>query len=222
MNPAILYAMVFIFGLYEGYSVYSFHTDADSDLNQRKTILANNEKDFKKRQQSVKKLEEFKANLEKKKEELRSYVKALANLKADVAEIEDIPGLIKTIAVEAHNVGLLIQGMTPTKADSHEYFTEQSFNIRCKGWYFQIIAFFERLNNLSNIVLADAVTLESQNAKTQNGFPEIDGILQIKTFRYIPTYIDKVSYDENGFKEILQRAHEKTPPKNKAGQEKKS
>ena len=176
---------------YLGYDYYTFTNGDDSQLAQKRTQIENMRKDNAKLAEKFKSAQEFFKTLDVKKTELRLLSQHLDDMKATLSDDIDIPSFVKMIVYEASKVGLKVQAIKPIGTKAHEYYTEQVFDLNFRGVYVQLLVFLERISKIDRILRVDTFDIKRVGANDQS-YVEIEGKVQIKTFRYLGSKADEV------------------------------
>ncbi|MGK5084962.1 type 4a pilus biogenesis protein PilO [Bdellovibrionota bacterium FG-1] len=176
---------------YLGFDYYSFTTASDSPLLQKQSEVANIKKNTVVVQEKLKVAHDFFKSLDAKRGEIRHLAQVLGEMKGSLSADVDVPSFMKMVVTEAKKVGLNVMGIKPIERKSHEYYEEQPFALGFKGVYVQLLVFLERLSNVQNIVRVDDFEIRPISASGAR-FVELEGVLQIKTFKYLGTKADEI------------------------------
>lgn len=191
--PITLFLVIYI--LYLGYDYHLFKTDPRSGLNLEKAKVEKAENEVKKLKTRVKEVSEFVKSLEAKKAELRGLAQDLDSTKATLSESLDIPAFMKVVLTEAKKMGLTVLALKPTLSSVKEYYVEQAFELTFKGVFVQFIGFLERLANLEKIVRVDDFVMTPTKTNSSR-YIELEGKLQLKTFRYNGSKADDLAKEK--------------------------
>lgn len=177
---------------YIGFNYYQFNNSPTSPLLIKRAELANAKQEASKLKAKLKEVEEFKKNLDLKREEIRNLAVKLDEMKATLSERLDIAGFLKTSVTEARRAGLNVISLKPGSSTEKEFYAEQSFEMVFRGVFVQLIVFMDRLAILNTIVKPDAIEIKPIGPNTAN-YVEIEGKMQLKAYRYLGTRVDEVA-----------------------------
>ncbi len=190
----IVNLIFFVTALYLGWDYYSFTTDADSELGQRRTTVEQKKLEVEEKEKRIVAAKEFFANLEKKRAELRALSNDLATMKSTLTENNDIPAFMKLVLGEAKRVGLSVRGLSPLQSLPKEYYVEQPFDLVFQGVYVQFIAFLDRLAQAERIVRIDDFTVKPRGSSSRAAkFVELEGTIKVRSFVYVGTEEDVIA-----------------------------
>ncbi|MCM2321644.1 MAG: type 4a pilus biogenesis protein PilO [Oligoflexia bacterium] len=190
---------LFLLVLYLGYLGMGYHgflNDPASELNLKKAELKASQEDLAKLSRKVEETREFIRSLNVKREEMRRLAQQLEDTKAVLTETLDVPAFMKLVLTEAQRVGLNVQSIRPGEASRGEHYAQQIFDVNFHGVYIQLIGFLDRLANLQKIVRVDDFMMKPISASTAK-YVELEGVLQLKVFRYIGTKADEIAHKDN-------------------------
>lgn len=168
---------------YLGWDYYSFTTDPSSALMQKQQQIVSVKQDTATAQAKLQKAQEFFRTLEGRRSELRQLAIQLEEAKASISEQLDVSSFIRMVVAEANKVGMTVLGIRPTESHSEEYYVEQSFELKFKGVFVQLVVFMDRLANLEKIIRVGAIHLKPISS-ADNEYVELDGSVQLNTYRY--------------------------------------
>ena len=174
------------------YDYYTFTTDPASELANRKSEIQSVKESNIKLENEIKKVEEFRANLESIRVELRNAAQKLDSFKATISENLDVAEFTKLTTTEAKRVGISMAGIKPLDQTKKEYYIEQPFEFAFRGAFVQLVVLLKRLSNLQKVVRVDNFEvrpISSPNAR----IVELQGTMQIKAYRYLGSRADEVS-----------------------------
>jgi type IV pilus assembly protein PilO len=181
---------------YLGYSYHSFMTDADSPLILKQAEVAKSNQENVGLQAKLKAAQDFYRSLDAKRSEIRKLAKSLDELKGTVSAEVDVPAFTKMVHTEARKVGLEVVKMSPLTVASKEYYEEHPFELTFHGVYVQLLVFLDRLSKVQNIVRVDDFDIKPLGASTTQ-FVTLNGVVKIKTFKYLGTKADEVASASN-------------------------
>jgi len=136
--------------------------------------------------------DEFLRSLESKRAELQVIAKQLADMKMSISEGVDTAAFVKTVVGEAGKVGLRIKSLKPGNKRDQEFYSEQSFDLAFSGAYVQVIVFLDRIVSGSSIVRAENIKIKRLGSSVAS-IVEVEGTMQLKTYRYLGTHADDVA-----------------------------
>jgi Tfp pilus assembly protein PilO len=219
MNQIPIFWLLLSFLGYLGYNYYSFSYDPESDLNKKIEFLKKTKDSAILKEKNIKKLESFKENLLDKKKQLLALSDELKSLKNDLSENDDTPSTLHSILTQAKRVGLLVVSLHPTLNQKKDFYTQQNYEIELQGIFVQIIGFFEQIAQSKTILTVDEIILNNNSMK--EGPPQLEAKIELKTYRYLPTPIDNLSYVADDLNFLLKRIKEKkTEPTKKTADQK--
>ncbi len=165
----IPYAFLLVVYLgYLGFQHYTFLNDASSPLGAKKVEL----EDLKKRKDALdlklKVANDFLKNIDSKRMELRTLAAELQSVKDALPDFIDIPLSMKMLVTEAKKVGLAVQAVNPKPEVKKDFYCEQPFSLKVFGTFIQVLAFIDRLANVSQLVVIEGIEMTpvgSQQAK---------------------------------------------------------
>lgn len=181
---------------YLGYDYYSFANSGSSPLGIKKAEIAGAKNANAKLQKKIKELDIFVKNLETKKSELRNLAQELQNMKGTLSENLDLPLFMKMVFTEAKKVGISVESLEPIQPVAQEYYSEIGFKMTFKGVFSQLIDFLDRLSNVTQIIRADRINLNSTGVSAGK-YAEIHGELIISTYKYQGSKADVLGKVDN-------------------------
>lgn len=193
--------LVILFAAYVGYDYLQFLGDAPFVSNPNAPLLLKKKEveamttENAKLKQRVDRLQDFMKNLEGKRAELRRLALDLEAMKTTLPENLDIPDFMKTVVTEAKKVGITVVGLKPTESFSKEYYGEQAFDFQFRGVYVQLLVFLERLSSIQKIVRVDNFSIKPMRDDPSR-FVELEGVVQIKAYRYLRSKADELGKTE--------------------------
>jgi len=196
---------------YVGYDYFViFQSDPSSPMVVKRTMVSNTQRDVKKLSAKIKEEEQFAAQLEQKKVELRQLATELDNLRGTLTDDLDIAGFMKMTVTEAKRVGMEVLSLRPSSTVERELFVEQPFGFKFRGQYPQILVFLSRVAKKRNIVkIMDFDLAVKGNNADQHIL--IEGTVNLSAFQYRRSKADDVNgeFDENRFKDSLKNGQKK-------------
>jgi Tfp pilus assembly protein PilO len=181
---------------YVGFDFYNFQNDPGSLLLQKKAEVVTLKENNGRAEIKLKQYQEFVRNLETKKTELRKLAQELQEAKASLSETIDIPAFMKLAITEAKKVGLTVSSLKPGESRAKEYYAEQDFSLTFKGVYIQLVAFLDRISNVTQIVRVENLNLHAASP-AQGKFVELSGDVRIQAYKYVGSKADTVGASEN-------------------------
>lgn len=185
----LAFAGFYAYGYY-----FTFLDDPASPLSTRKAELKAIRGQNQALEKKVQELEEFKRQLEAKKEEVRSIAQQLSETKGALEDDVRMPDFMKMLVSEAKRVGLAVQSITPSRKQAQEYYFEYPVELKFRGIYAQVFSFMNRLSNLQRIVRVDRFEMKPVSSAASK-YVELEGVLQIKTFSYVGSKADQIGKD---------------------------
>ena len=180
-----------------GWEYYLFNNDDSSPLiQQRKKIVAIHA-ETKENEAKLEKAAEFLRSLEVLRAKLRAIAIELDELKITISEDMDIPGFLDTINSEAKRVGLKISNISPARVNKQEFYSETAFEIAFSGAYVQLLAFLERMSQVQRVVRIETFNMKPVASITAR-YVELQGKVEIKTYKYEGSRADEISKREKG------------------------
>lgn len=176
---------------YLGWDYYTFTNASDSPLIIKHSELESVKKENAALTAKVNAANDFFKHLEQKREEVRRLAQQLDDLKTTVPSEVDVPGFMKTVLTEAKRVGINVFSIKPAPITNAEYYEEHPFDLGFRGVYVQLVVFLEHLANLQNIARVDSVDIHPVG-NSSSKYVELEGSVQIKTYRYLGTKADNV------------------------------
>lgn len=176
---------------YLGYQYYTFTTDPESELIQKRAQAETISKGNLELQAKVKKANDFFKSLDGKRLELRKLAKDLEELKGTVTTSIDVSDFMRSTTTEAKKVGLFVIGIQPGTYSTKEYYGEQPFTLGFRGVYVQLLVFLERLAAVREIVRVDNFELKPVGSSLAR-FVELDGLVEIKAYKYLASKADDI------------------------------
>lgn len=202
-----------LFG-YLGYlylDYYKFTTDETSPLIQKQREIETTKANNVKLKGKVKEMNTFIQSLEAKKAEVRNLALELQQMKSSISDRNDVPGFIKLATTEAKKVGLSVLSVQPAGSTEKEYYAEQAYKLDFRGAYVQLLAFLDRISNVTEVVRIDNFAMKPIGSPYAK-FIELQGTVEMKTYRYLGSKADKIGSQEAGGDSTL-----KTPAPPKGG-----
>jgi Tfp pilus assembly protein PilO len=178
-----LIPLLMAYGGYLGWDYYTFSTDPSSPLLTKLAAIHATQAETAQTRDKVKKANEFFQSLQERRSELRGLALQLEEAKATLSEQIDQSAFVKMVNAEANKVGLSVVGIKPTETHEHEYYVEQSFDLRFHGVFVQLVVFLQHLTNLDRIVRIGQFSLKSASPANSQ-YVELDGNIQLNTYRY--------------------------------------
>lgn len=174
------------------FDYYGFTNNSDSPLVQKVMQMEGIKKETDGLKKKVKEMQEFAKKLDQKKAELRELAKQLDAMKTGISEEIDVAQFLKTTTSEAKKVGLKVVSMKPAAPVNQEFYQEQPFDFQFKGVYVQLLVFLDRMSALQQIVRVETFDVKNTTASSSS-IVELDGTVQIKTFKYLASKADDVA-----------------------------
>lgn len=174
------------------FDYYSYTNDAESPLVQKIAQIEVMKKESVALQKKVKEMQEFSKKLEQKRAELRDLAQQLDAMKSGISEEIDVAQFLKATTSEAKKVGLKVVSLKPASPVSQEFYQEQPFDFQFKGVYVQLLVFLDRLSALQQIVRVENFDVKNITPSSSS-IVELDGTIQIKTFKYLASKADEVA-----------------------------
>lgn len=187
--------LVFVYLAYLAYGYYSFTNDSNSPLLQKRQQIELIKQQNGKLETKIIQLSDFARTLESKKEELRRLAQDLQEMKTNLPEELDIPEFMKTVITEAKKVGLTVLSLKPNDTVKAEYYVEQKFTMTFRGAFIQLLAFLERLANVTEIVRIENFDMKSTGSSRAR-YVELEGSVEIKTYQYVGSKADMLGQTE--------------------------
>jgi Tfp pilus assembly protein PilO len=187
----IIPALVAALG-YLGWTYYTFTTDPSSPLLQKQQQVASLQAETTAIKAKLQKAQDFFRTLEGRRSELRQLALQLEETKASLSEQMDVSSFVRMVVDEANKVGMTVVGIRPTENHKEEYYAQQSFELKFHGVFVQLVVFMERLANLERIVRVGEIRLKPASVAS-NTFVELDGVLQLNTYRYLGSKADELT-----------------------------
>jgi len=114
----------------------------------------------------VRRGEEFKAQRDKKFDELRALTEKLASYESHIpVEGDEMPDLIKNLADLSDKTGIEIVKISPDRVRKKDFLTELPIKIKIKGNYIQIMSYLDFISKLPRIITAENITMSLPSAK---------------------------------------------------------
>lgn len=190
----IINVLFFILLAYFGWDYYSFTTDADSELGQKRAQFEKMKVDTLAKERKLTEAKEFYRSLEKKRDELRSLSNELSTMKSTLTETPDPPAFMKLVLNEAKRVGLTVTSLSPLQSQTMKYYVEQPFDLAFQGVYVQLIAFLDRLSQAERIVRIDDFTVKPRSTASRGSrFVDLEGTIKVRSYVYLGTQEDDVA-----------------------------
>jgi len=183
------------FCAYQAYLYYDFDSSPDAPLAAKKREIAAAKEARKKWDQKLQEANSFVRTLDGKKVELRKAALELQGMKETLSERLDIPAFMKMTITESKKLGINVVSLKPTGSDKKEFYTEQGFTLNVRCVFAQLVSFFERMSNVSDIVRVDNFTIRPITPATAR-YVMLDVVLNLKTYRYLGSNADKLSKHE--------------------------
>ncbi len=187
--------LTLIFVLYMAFVAWNYmekENDPASPIAMKKTQYQAAKATLEATQNKLRETDAFVRSLETKRAELQVLAKQLADTKASISEGIDTAAFVKTVVGEAAKVGLRIRGLKPLGKKDLEYYSEHSFDLSFSGAYVQVIVFLDRIVNADSFVRAENIKIHRQGSPVAS-IVEVDGSMQLKTYRYLGTHADDVA-----------------------------
>jgi Tfp pilus assembly protein PilO len=180
----------FLYVAYLSVSYYAFENDSSSPKVLKKNQISELHKTETVLQKKIKDLTQFAKILDEKKGSVRELAIQLQDVKNSLPETINIPDFMKSILIEAKILNLSLSSFTPAGIDKKEYFSEIKFTLDYRGAFVQLLAFLQRLSNLSRITQIGKADFKR---KMQVGkFVLLEGQIELKTFQYTGTIADSL------------------------------
>ncbi|MBI2711961.1 MAG: type 4a pilus biogenesis protein PilO [Bdellovibrio sp.] len=180
---------------YLGYDYYEFTNSDQSPLVSKRKEIETAKANAQKAQAKLKDLDRFVKGLETKKVEIRQLALDLQETKSSIPERSDVPGFMKALITEAKRSGLKISGLRPGESSNKEFYSEQHYDLRFQGAYSQVLAFMDRISNMSDIIQIDSFQMKPVGSALAK-FVNLDGSIDLKTFSYLGTKEDKIGTND--------------------------
>ena len=175
----------------EGYQHYQWAKTPESPYVQKTNQAAALEKENADLDRRLHELADFIASLERKRAELRLLAQQLNDLKSSLSEDLDVPSFMKSTVIEAKRVGMNVLGLRPLTAITKEFYVEQPFDFHFHAVYTQLLLFIQHLSKQQRVVRADNLLVHPAGSNTAR-YVELDGTVQISTYRYLGSKADQI------------------------------
>lgn len=195
--------------IYIAWDYYSFMTDENSELGQKKAQIIQKNADILVSEKKLEDAKDFYRNLEKKRAELRALSNELSTMKSTLTETPDPPGFMKLVLNEAKRVGISVTSLSPLPAQTKQFYIEQPFDLNFQGVYVQLIAFLDRLAQAERIVRIDDFSVRPRTTASRGSrFVDLEGTIKVRSYVYLGTQEDEIA--NKGGSDAL-KASEKPP-----------
>ncbi len=187
--PLLLFVVAYLGWV--GYDYYyDFRSSPDSPLNQRKSQLESTNHEVDVLRDKIKRAQDFYKTLDQKRSEIRGLSLQLDQLKATLSEELDFPSFMRLVTTEAEKVGVDVTKISPAETSKSEYVVEQVYELTFHSVYIQLLVFLQRLSNLERIIRVESLSFKPAVDVTNAGYIPLDGVLKLKTYRYLGTKAD--------------------------------
>jgi Tfp pilus assembly protein PilO len=197
MNPLLNVLKKLPFGLlafgvlgWYGYQYFTFMNSAESPLGIKKAEIESLKTENVKLKQKAQDAENFRLTLDSRRNQVRETLAKLGSMKSTISDAVDNVEFISTVLTEAKKVGLSVLSFDRDTARKQEYYTEHVYRLNFKGVYVQLLVFFERLANVQRVIRVDNFKLKPISG-TSARYVELEGVVEIKTYNYELSNIDK-------------------------------
>lgn len=187
--------IISVFVAYLAYDLYSFQFDPSSPLLMKRRDLGAATEENKRLDGQLKEAQLFVKNLELKKTELRRLAMELEELKSSISEKLDIPAFMKRANTEAKKVGFTVLSIKPNGSQDKEFYSEYAFNINFRGAFIQLLAYFQRLSNIQELVKVEDFNMHTLGSNRAR-YVQLEGMLEVKTYKYIGSKADTIGVPE--------------------------
>jgi len=169
---------------YGGYEYYEFQSTEVLEMDGQRAAL---ESSIRKKQDEVKRLQEFSRNIETIKVELRELNLQLESALEHMPRQFNLSGLLRKLSMLAQNSGLELSTFKPSATEERTegaFYSTLGIDCTFKGTFTQILLFLDQVSRLKRIVNADELRMAMQNgtAKSQNSPLTVSA--KLKTFRF--------------------------------------
>ncbi len=176
---------------YLGFGYYMHMTDAESELNIKKKQIVTLVDANKKKDKTIKEVSDFAKSIEQKKVDIRKLAQDLREIKNVLPSHIDVPVFMKMVLTEAGKVGLSVTKLEPIDIVKKEYFHEQAFRLKYQGVYVELVGFFERIANLTDIVTVNSFEATATGVSSGK-YAEIEGSMDVVAYMYAGSKADQI------------------------------
>ncbi len=187
--PASLILVIYLG--YLGFGYYNFENDSQSELGTKNSEIHAAKANEVKLRKKINEANQFLKTLDAKKEEIRSAMLELQNMKEVLSEKSDVPAFMKMLIIEAKRMGVSVVALKPNGSQDKEFYSESTFQMSIQGVFVQVISFLDRISNVSEIVKIDMIEL-SPVASSQQQYVVLNGKIDLKTYKYRGSVADSV------------------------------
>jgi len=168
---------------YAGYEYYEFQSTEVVEMEGQRAQL---DSSIRKKQDEVKRLQEFARNIETIKIELRELNTQLESALEHMPRQFNLSGLLRRLSMLAQNSGLELSTFKPAAAEERQegaFYSTLGIDCTFKGTFTQVLLFLDQVSRLKRIINADELKLSgSPNVKGQTAILNVTA--RMKTFRF--------------------------------------
>jgi Tfp pilus assembly protein PilO len=175
---------------YLGTDLYTFTRSESSPLAHKRKEMDSMRANNGKLNGKVLEVQSFSKKIEGQKQSVQQLTRDLEDVKKQLTEHTDVPSFMKMAVTEAKKVGLKVLSLNPDGGlDKQEFFMLQKYVLRFRGAYVQLLAFVDRISNVTEVVGVDNFSMKPVGSVHAN-YVEMEGMIQIKTYNYLVTQAD--------------------------------
>ena len=170
---------------YGGYEYYDFQNTEVLAMDGERAAL---ESSIRKKQDEVKRLQEFSRNIETIKVELRELNLQLESALEHMPRQFNLSGLLRKLSMLAQNSGLELSTFKPSPTEERTegaFYSTLAIDCTFKGTFTQVLLFLDQVSRLKRVINADELRMGSTPGglgKTQNA--QLTVSTKLKTYRF--------------------------------------
>ena len=169
---------------YGGYEYYDFQSTEVVDMEGQRAAL---ESTMRKKQDEVKRLQEFSRNIETIKVELRELNLQLESALEHMSRQFNLSGLLRKLSMLAQNSGLELSTFKPSQVEERSegaFYSTLAIDCTFKGSFTQILLFLDQVSRLKRIINADELRMQSAPGVARSQNAPLTVTAKLKTYRF--------------------------------------
>lgn len=144
----------------------------------------------------IKKITDFKANLEKSRERVQEVNRQIIKVQKQLPTETNETVVLEYLDKEAKELNLQSPTIKPAGEVLNGFYFTNQFSFNSQGTYLQFMIFFERLMLAERLYNVKKLTLRSDGVEQKGRFTLIQGDLILETYKYNSSHQEKSGVEE--------------------------
>ena len=180
----IMLVIILLGAAYGGYNFYDFQTNEvpklEADEHKGEAEIAT-------KQGELKRLQNFKVNIETVKQELKELNLQLESALEYMPRAFELSKLLRRLTTLAQNSGVELSSFKPKKTEekkSGSFYSTVAIDFDLKGSFTQTLVFLDQLSRLKRIINIDSLKLRSMENPQRTGAVAATTTASVRTYRF--------------------------------------